>query len=167
MLKRNLESKSYNQIDLVFRNEASFPDFDRDYCLDILNSILLSTEITDGAYALSLNFVNEEEIRALNQKYRNINKSTDVLSFPLDSVKINKEARELGDIFICPQYIKDNSATNDLLFDQEIVRAIVHGFLHLIGYDHEKSEHDEEIMLGLQEKIVSQIINEKPDYNRN
>lgn len=97
---------------------------------------------------LAIEFVDEERIHLLNREHRGRDKPTDVLSFPVDGEQIAVTGPpplriagplELGDVVICPQHTED------------IVEAVVHGVLHLCGYDHETDDGD---MLALQDEIV-------------
>lgn len=93
-------------------------------CLDIFES--KNTYVT-------ISFVSTEEIAELNSKHRNIDKSTDVLSFP--QIKIpNQKINLLGDIVIS---LDDVNAKNEKIDD-----VVKHGLLHLLGYDHEENETD-------------------------
>ena len=92
---------------------------------------------------LSLAFVNKAEIKKLNKKFRNKNKATDVLSFELDS-------GYLGEIVICPEVVKT---------EQEMVKVFIHGILHLLGYEHEKSVKQAEEMKKKQEKYFIKVFN--------
>ena len=84
----------------------------------------------NGASA-TIAFVSDSNIRKLNQQFRNIDKSTDVLSFPAD------EKDNLGDIAISVQTAAAQAKENGLTFENEIAQLILHGLLHLSGYDHE------------------------------
>lgn len=75
---------------------------------------------------ISIAFVGSDEIKKLNQKYRKKNKTTDVLSFKLDGEDY------LGEVVICPEVVKKNK--------EKLEKMIVHGILHILGYEHEKSE---------------------------
>jgi len=77
---------------------------------------------------LSLAFVGKDEIKKLNKKFRQKNKATDVLSFNL------KEKNILGEVVICPEVVKEKG--------EDLKRVFIHGILHLLGYDHEKSEKE-------------------------
>lgn len=78
-------------------------------------------------------FVSDKAIRQLNRQFRNVDKATDVLSFPADdSDKLN-----LGDIAISVDTAARQAKENGLTFDEEVAQLIVHGLLHLSGYDHE------------------------------
>ena len=89
--------------------------------------------------SFSLLLSNNKNIRKLNRTFRNKNKSTDVLSFPYNKkIKISKNTY-LGDIIISYNYL-DKPETQDLkLFKEKVVKIFVHGFLHLLGFDHKKN----------------------------
>ena len=89
--------------------------------------------------SFSLLLSNNKNIKKLNRTFRNKNKSTDVLSFPYDKkIKISKNTY-LGDIIISYNYL-DKPETQDLkLFKEKVVKIFVHGFLHLLGFDHKKN----------------------------
>ncbi|HEU5459388.1 MAG TPA: rRNA maturation RNase YbeY [Pyrinomonadaceae bacterium] len=77
-------------------------------------------------------FVSDKSIRKLNQRFRSIDKATDVLSFPADGPEL-----ELGDIAVSVETAARQAKENDLSFENEIAQLILHGLLHLSGYDHE------------------------------
>lgn len=77
---------------------------------------------------VEISVLDEDDIRALNRKFRHINLKTDVLSFPIK--QFPKIKNILGDIVICPAVINER--------DEDVETVILHGFLHLLGYDHEK-----------------------------
>jgi probable rRNA maturation factor len=99
----------------------------------------------------SLAFVEKDEMQKLNKKYRKKNKPTDVLSFNFD------EGNNLGEIVICPEFIKDNGKD----FKKEVMQVFIHGILHLLGYDHEKSKNQEKIMEKKQDKYLAEFYNGK------
>ena len=76
-------------------------------------------------------FVSNQRIRSLNRQFRNIDKATDVLSFPAE------EDTNLGDIAISVETAAAQAKENGLTFETEIAQLILHGLLHLSGYDHE------------------------------
>lgn len=124
--------------------------------------------IKDGEVALS--FVDDKAIRELNKEYRGLDKVTDVLSFALIEndtdepvIVFNKEDWEeapdtdlLGDIVISIPRALEQSKDYGHSLEREIGFLFVHGFLHLIGYDHQ-DEAAEQIMIAKQEHILSQI----------
>lgn len=82
--------------------------------------------------SVTIAFVSDNKIRSLNQQFRRINKSTDVLSFPSEF-----ETGELGDIAISVETAARQAKENGLTLNEEIAQLILHGLLHLSGYDHE------------------------------
>jgi len=94
--------------------------------------------------------VTSEQIRDLNQSYRNIDKATDVLTFP------SEMDDELGDIFISIHKAMEQAKAYGHSFRRELAFLVVHGLLHAIGYDHD-TEEKEHIMFNLQEKILNEL----------
>jgi probable rRNA maturation factor len=97
----------------------------------------------------SLAFVDKDEIKELNKKFRKKNKATDVLSFEL------REGKSLGEIVICPDVVKENAEKHGVKSKDEMMKVFVHGILHLCGYDHEKSKKQEAIMEEKQNYYLS------------
>ena len=94
---------------------------------------------------ISIAFVSSDEIKKLNQKYRKKNKPTDVLSFG----KTLDFKLDIPEIIICPEVVKKN---ND-----ELAKILIHGILHILGYEHEKTEAMAKEMEKKQEKYLSII----------
>ena len=92
---------------------------------------------------ISVLFVNDAGMRRLNNLYRGIDRTTDVLSFPLISAKPALHSRHLllGDIVISLPQAKRQAEEYGTTFNRELSRLLVHGLLHLLGYDHEKSSY--------------------------
>jgi probable rRNA maturation factor len=88
---------------------------------------------------MAVQLVGEERIRELNREHRGRDAPTDVLSFPVDEAGLSAGPRELGDVIICPEHTTD------------LAEAVVHGVLHLCGYDHETDSGE---MLALQDRIM-------------
>jgi len=99
---------------------------------------------------LSIALVGPGRIRALNKKYRGKNKVTDVLAFP------NKEVG-IGEIVICLRQVKKNAKNSNSTFEKELARVLIHGILHLLGYDHERNEQEAEKMREKENYYLSQI----------
>jgi probable rRNA maturation factor len=93
---------------------------------DMLNALRSSHS------SVTIAFVSDSKIRSLNQQFRGINKPTDVLSFPSDL-----GTKELGDIAISVETAGRQAKENGLTLNEEIAQLILHGLLHLSGYDHE------------------------------
>lgn len=107
-------------------------------------SKVLELEKQSTTFDISVALISEEEIKKINNKYRKINKATDVLSFEGDDEKY------LGEILICLNEVFKNGNNSE----DELKRILIHGTLHLLGYDHEKDKGE---MLLRQEKYVSLI----------
>ncbi len=88
---------------------------------------------------LSIAFVDKGVIRELNGKYRGIDRDTDVLSFPME------EEDMLGDVVICPEVAVRNAEKAGRPADKEIELLVVHGMLHILGYDHEDRQKKDEM----------------------
>ena len=87
----------------------------------------------------SLLLSNNKNIRKLNKVFRNKNKATDILSFPLNNkIKISKNTY-LGDIIISYNYLDKPRSQNLELFKEKVIKIFIHGFLHLLGFDHKKN----------------------------
>lgn len=112
--------------------------------------------------SLSLTLVSKERIQEINREYRQKDTPTDVLSFPLfeNSAEWEKEdwedCIELGDIIVSLPVASDQAIEYGHSLLREISFLVVHGFLHLLGYDHETTEEEKE-MFGLQEKVLSEL----------
>lgn len=123
---------------------------------------LLETDNTQDI-EVSLRFVDEEEIKRLNKEKRNIDKVTDVLSFPMTEIKCGEKIENyrdeflgniyLGDIAICTKRAKEQAKEYKHSYQREICFLALHGFLHIMGYDHMTKE-DESIMMPLAEEIL-------------
>lgn len=96
---------------------------------------------------LSVAFISREEIKKLNKKYRKKNKATDVLSFgQVLSFKFESLKNDLGEIVICPEIVKENIKRHNIPsvggFKKELTKVLIHGILHLLEYDHEKTKRE-------------------------
>lgn len=111
---------------------------------------------------ISITLTNPENIRKYNKEYRNIDKETDVLSFPMfekEEVKglKNYEYEEpLGDIVISIERVKEQAVEYEHSFERELAYMVVHGFYHLMGEDHIE-EADKVIMREKEEKVLNKL----------
>ncbi len=110
---------------------------------------------------VSLTFTDNENIKKLNAQYRNIDRETDVLSFPLldyvgegEEPPVDECVNALGDIVISLEKAKAQAEEYGHGFDREVAFLCVHSMLHLLGYDHETSEDDERDMRSKQSAIM-------------
>ena len=134
--------------------------FNFDILRDIEAESLLSKNVVERGYKeifknydledVNIVFVGSRYIQELNKQYREISATTDVLSFNI--------SLHTGEIYICPKYVHYSFKRSK--FDEEILRLIIHGTLHILGYDHKRSMNDnpEEEMFKLQEDLVVKYI---------
>ena len=108
---------------------------------------------------LSLLLSNNKNIKRLNKNFRNKNKSTDILSFPSSKkIKISNNTY-LGDIIISYEYL-DKPKSQDLkLFKEKVIKLFIHGFLHLLGFDHMKN--NDYFKMSREEDILYKSIKSK------
>lgn len=97
-------------------------------------------------------FLDEKPAKLMNYEFRKKNYATDVLSF--DSISPDC----YGELVICPQVIRKQAKEHGLSFQQELLYMVIHGWLHLLGYDHEKNEKDAAIMFQIQDEIFESLI---------
>ncbi|WP_334328646.1 rRNA maturation RNase YbeY [Companilactobacillus sp. HBUAS59699] len=150
-------------MDLEIYNDDNLIDQAReDWVNDIVNFTFNKLELKDNTQ-LSIHFVTKDEIHEINKKYRDTDRATDVISFAINDGEDSLDYLEqqipdlpldLGDLFISIEIVDEHAKDYEHSFDRELGYTIVHGILHLNGYDHIKPE-DEKVMIGLQEKILS------------
>ena len=105
-------------------------------------------EIGKSESSATVAFVSDNRIRELNRQFRGIDKATDVLSFPAE------EPKNLGDIAVSVETAAIQAKENGLSFDEEIAQLILHGLLHLSGYDHESDNGEmNRLELRLRKKL--------------
>ena len=104
---------------------------------------------------LSLVLVGNAEMQELNAKYRRKNYPTDVLSFPIDETL--SSYRLLGDVIISVEKAREQAQQQGRTRDEEMVMLLIHGIVHLLGYDHERSAKDARVMKRLENKIYRQL----------
>ncbi len=107
---------------------------------------------------ITVHLVDEKKIKELNKKHRNVDRATDVLSFPLmEHGKLETgQDGDWGDVFLCLPKIKKQAKEYKVSFEEEFSRMLTHGILHLLGFDHQKKTETEK-MFKLQEKIVKKL----------
>ena len=88
---------------------------------------------------LTLLLSNNKRIKSLNKKFRNKNKHTDILSFPFENKINNLKEIYLGDIIISYNYMNKPKNLSNNMFKKKTIKIFIHGFLHLLGYDHIKN----------------------------
>ncbi|WP_154837575.1 rRNA maturation RNase YbeY [Staphylococcus sp. Marseille-Q1834] len=124
---------------------------------DLLNFAKDQENIQEEA-ELSVTFVDKDEIQNINKTYRDKDKVTDVISFALEEDEPEISGmdipRVLGDIIICTDVAQEQADSYGHSFERELGFLALHGFLHLLGYDH-MNEEDEKEMFGRQDTILN------------
>lgn len=137
--------KNYSIVD-----EFGYSNFD--YLNDLLDKTLDKLNI-DGIF--SIIFIDDDKMHEMNYKYRGIDRTTDVLSFALNDDKSFKgNINVLGDIYISIPKMVEQAKEYGHSEKRELSFLVIHGLLHLLGYDHMKKE-DETVMFNLQEEVLN------------
>ena len=143
----NLWSKKIKKPNIFFNSLVSF--FPKKY------------KFIKKKVSLSILLSNNRGIKRLNKKFRNKNKSTDILSFPSEEKLNIKKNTYLGDIIISYEFMNKPKPLSNLDFKKKVVKIFIHGFVHLLGYDHIKLKdfkkmikEEEEIYEVIKTKIV-------------
>ena len=106
---------------------------------------------------LTIRLTSDKEMASLNKKWRNKNKTTNVLAFPNNySLSLDKKLIHIGDILISYGEVKRESINRNISFIDHLVHLIVHGVLHLCGYNH-ISDSDEKIMISYEKLILAKV----------
>lgn len=149
--------------------ETNFLDIEENKKLKMFTENVVKTcfekeDLIDLNFYLSITLTTPDQIHKLNKEYRNIDKETDVLSFPMfekneiDEIvkkrKKNKIPEVLGDIVISVQRVKEQAKEYGHSFERELSYMLVHGFYHIMGYDHIKEE-DKAVMRPKEEAILN------------
>jgi len=149
---RNIEIFTEGNISLPYR----------DLTESFFSTITVNTLIQTDTDNISVNLIltDNEYIKTINNEYRGKDEPTDVISFAYRDNPfpiIDNPMEELGDIYMSLEKAADQAVEYETTLTDELKRLIIHGILHLLGYDHEKSEDDEKRMISLEEKIFKAI----------
>lgn len=107
---------------------------------------------------VGITLVGAVAMRSLNRKRRNVDTATDVLSFPLHMKPISGyTAVLLGDLFICPDVVREHAAVSGRTVRSQMAWTVIHGLLHLAGHDHERSAAAARKMFSLEQKILTTL----------
>ena len=145
-------------------NNLTTEDIDEDLARKLADIVLRGENKQDAEFSLA--FVGQGRMRQVNKKFRGKNRVTDVLSFPESKVLLEKfkvggsvKTQNLGEIIICIREVKKNAKRLKSPFQTELSRVLIHGILHLLGYDHETNEKDAEKMQEKEEQYLKLITN--------
>jgi probable rRNA maturation factor len=128
----------------------------------LVAATIAAVQVPEGHVDIGVQFVDVQHILRLNRDHRHVDAATDVLSFPIDGLEELEPGlpRQLGDVVICPAYVEEQVAGRlqmhhtDETVDAALERCIVHGVLHLCGYDHERSKDDAAQMYQLEQQVL-------------
>ncbi|MBZ5984041.1 rRNA maturation RNase YbeY [Leuconostoc gelidum subsp. gasicomitatum] len=149
---------------IIDQTKNSVTQYHKDLVYMILNFAGTTLELPDNT-EMSVTFVNSDEIQRYNREYRGVDKPTDVISFALeegdDTFDLSPEgdwaddiAKNIGDILVSVDIIATQADYLGHSYERELGFLVVHGFLHLNGYDHMLGDAEEKEMFDLQRKIL-------------
>ena len=138
------------------------PPQDIENLIEICTAAALEEEGIDDTAEVSVTLVDNEGIRQLNKEHRDIDRETDVLSFPLGDdngyeIDPDNDAIMLGDIVISLEKAAQQAQEYGHSYRREVAFLITHSLFHLLGYDHVNSEEEEKEMFGKQEKVLEKL----------
>ena len=131
----------------------------------VLDKCFEEEGLLDSKLIMTITFTTPEEIKKINKKYRKIDKATDVLSFPMfEKDELDEKIKNgdfpyedvLGDVIISIEKVREQAEEYGHSFERELSYMLVHGFYHLMGYDHIEEE-DKKIMRPKEEKILNEL----------
>lgn len=122
-------------MDVFLANEQGIP-LDEPLLAALARHVLESEDI-DSSAELSILFVGADHIRRLNARYAGDDYATDVLAFPMNEDEDDEEPVMVGDVVVCPEVARENAAKAGTTLERELGMLVVHGTLHLLGYDHQ------------------------------
>lgn len=159
MIRHYAEKKPYLKIYFKKTEQKILLDYRLMYAIRHAVKETLRYENLTKSVEISLTCCSNEDIRRLNRLHRNKDKETDVLSFPLyeGRQEIDSEMLEpvmLGDVVISYEFTEKQAREFGHSTEREIVFLTIHSILHLLGYDHEKSADEDEVMCDKQKKIL-------------
>jgi rRNA maturation RNase YbeY len=157
-------------VDLVFldHTRSARPAISRATALRFIRATLKGAKIpADKTIEIAVVLIGKTRMRALNKKWRKADKTTDVLAFPLSQPSYKGyTSLSLGDIFISPMIVREKAARTGLSERAQMAWTLVHGVLHLAGYDHERSPAAAKEMAALEHKILKILFRERGAGNR-
>lgn len=152
--KNKKDNQIKRMISIQNLTTSSMP-FDEDFVRKIIHKALQHEGI-DDILSIDIAFVGSGRMKALNRKYNKKNRVTDVLSFSSDKkfVTPKEEGRYGGEIVLCLSAIKKQAKRAGVSLEKELAHALIHGTLHLVGYEHESSAKAGVRMHAREEKIM-------------
>lgn len=148
-----------NTIDVYYDNDSYQVLAPEEFVLGYLDKVLSSVGLSNVEF--SVTFATEEHMHELNKEYRDIDDSTDILSFAAEDEDPEEtpffvapdEARVLGDMVICPEVMANNAKTFGVDQQEELRRLLIHGVLHLSGENHSTNDPSEPMLIHQEELL--------------
>jgi len=152
-----------SQVDIVIHRKVSVGLPPRSFFVRIINKVISKIGEQKDPVELGIVLMGPAGIRALNKKWRKIDTPTNMLAFPLHK---NPQKRysmiSSGDIVLCPSVVRAYARRDKISFRNRMTWSVVHGLLHLAGYDHEKSAHAAARMNKKEQEILSTLWHTNP-----
>ncbi len=158
MLMKKLIRKKMNNVIIENNTSEILSSEDEFTIINAINSVVENFNIKEDI-EVSVTLVSSEEIKKLNNEYRDVDKVTDVLSFPLDNPLDSDSSLPtyfLGDVVINREKIMEQSIEFSHSYERELSYLVVHSMLHLLGYDHIEEE-DRVLMRQKEKEIMSEL----------
>ena len=153
-----------HNFEIAYLDEKENQDYEK-IISKVVDECYKVEKLENSKLYISITLTTPENIRKLNKQYRNIDKETDVLSFPMfEKNELEKKISEndfenadiLGDMIISIQRVKEQAEEYEHSFERELAYMVVHSFYHLMGYDHIKEE-DKNKMRPKEEYILERL----------
>jgi len=151
-------------VELFYKDISENKEFE-DTIKTVINKCFQIEKLVNLNLYISITLTTPEHIRSINNEFRNIDKETDVLSFPMfekaeidNMVELQNNVipETIGDIIISIEKVQEQAKEYGHSFERELAYMVVHGFYHLMGYDHIKEE-DKKIMRQKEENILQKL----------
>ena len=161
----NIDFYTDYQDDVKLEKYNKFLEAYKEKINKIIEEALRLNDIKIEKIYLGIGIVTPQEIHRLNKEFRNVDRVTDVLSFPMfadnefkdiEKIYVEDEELSIGDIVVCLEVIEKQAEEYETGFDREMLYMITHGICHLLGYDHIE-ENDKIKMREMEEKILLKV----------
>ena len=149
-----------NTIDISYDNDSYKALAPKKAVLEYLNKVLSELSLSNVEFSVS--FIDEQHMHQMNKEFRDIDDSTDILSFAAEDddgfgfVSAGRRKRVLGDMVICPEVLRRNARSFNVSENEELRRLLIHGVLHLSGDNHQTNDPSEPMLIK-QEEILSKL----------
>ena len=150
-----------NTIDISYEKDSFRKLAPAKYVRAYLDKVLAELSLNNVEFSVS--FIDEDHMHSMNKEFRNIDDSTDLLSFAAEDnedgftfISAGRRKRVLGDILICPQVLSRNAASFGVTENEELRRLLIHGVLHLSGDNHSTNDPSEPMLIK-QEAVLKKL----------